>query len=73
MKNYKIVASKNVIATFTMDYTTYEMQFSCPSKFVEWILSKHSEFKDCPWDHEYKRNNIIISFYSIGNLVIEEV
>lgn len=72
MKNYSIVASREVVATFTMDYTSFKMNFSTSKNLVDWIVEQHPEFKDVPYNADFPNDNIIIEFYSIGNLVIEE-
>ena len=74
MKNYNVVASKEIVAKFTMDYSMYEMKFEYASACVEWIRSEHPELENSPWDYEcYRNNTIVFRFYSLGNLVIEEV
>lgn len=72
MKSYEIVASKEVVAKFTMDYTAFEMKFGCSSKMVEWIINEHPELKDVPNKADFPKNSIVVEFYSVGNLVIEE-
>lgn len=72
MKKYEIKASKKVVATFTMDYKVYYMKFSCSRKLVTWIIEQHPEYKDCPWDADFPNDNIVVQFYSVGNLVIDE-
>lgn len=72
MKQYEIKASKNVVATFTMDYQVFSMKFSCSRKLVMWIIEQHPEYKDCPWDADFPNDTIVVQFYSVGNLVIDE-
>lgn len=73
MKNYRIVASKTLVAKFSMNYSTYGMKFHTSEDCVKWIVSEHPELADAPWDYTILRNNdIVFMFYSIGNLVINE-
>lgn len=71
MKNYRIVASKTLVAKFSMDYSTYGMKFNTTKECVEYIISEHPELAGAPWDYTILRNNdIVFLFYSLGNLVI---
>ena len=72
MKNYEIIASKEIVARFTMDYATYKMKFECLNEMVEWIINEHPELKDVPNRANFPKDSIVIEFYSVGNLVIEE-
>lgn len=72
MKQYEIIASKEIVATFSMDYNTYQMKFECSSKLVAWIVSQHPELKDTPYNADFPDDRIVIDFYSVGNLVINE-
>lgn len=74
MKNYSIVASKEVVASFTMDYDSFKMKFKCSNDLVRWIREQHPEFCNTPHHVDFPTDSdIVIEFYSIGNLVIEEV
>ena len=70
MKHFQIVASKEVVASFNMNYDTYKMKFKCSAKLVEFIVSKYPEYKDTPYHVDFPNDNVIIEFYSLGNLVI---
>ena len=71
MKNYRIVASKTLVAKFAMNYSTYGMKFNNTKECVEFIVSEHPELANAPWDYTILRNNdIVFLFYSLGNLVI---
>ena len=72
MKNYEIIASKEVVATFAMDYTSFKMKFENSKNLADWIKSQHPELKDVPHNADFPDDNVVIEFYSIGNLVIEE-
>lgn len=72
MKNYLIVASKDVVATFTMDYHMFKMKFKMSSCMVQWIVQEHPELKGVPYNAEFPNDTIVVKFYSVGNLVIEE-
>ena len=72
MKSYEIIASKEVVARFTMDYTTFKMKFGCSSEIIKWIIDEHPEFKDIPNRADFTKDSIVVEFYSVGNLVIEE-
>jgi len=73
MKCFDIIASKEVVATFTMDYSTYTMKFKCSSKLVEFIREKHPEYANVPYHVDFPDDTIVVEFYSIGNLVIGQV
>lgn len=73
MKNYKIVASKEPVAKFEIDMQVITMKFGCCAKCGEWIITQHPELKDTPWDYDIYAKKAVFVFYSIGNLVIEEV
>lgn len=73
MKNYNVVASKEPVASFSMDYTTYKMKFPCTTKCANWIVSQNPELDCAPWDFSIEKDDkIVFTFYSIGNLIIEE-
>lgn len=73
MKTYRIEASKQLVAKFAMNYSTYTMKFTSTQKCVDFIVAEHPELADAPWDFVILRNNdIIFMFYSLGNLVINE-
>ena len=72
MKQYEIIASKEVVATFSMNYDAFKMKFECSSNLVAWIVSQHPELKDTPFNADFPDDRIVISFYSMGNLVINE-
>lgn len=72
MKKYVIEASKEVVAEFTMDLQVYEMRFGLGSKLAKWIMSQHRELEGCTYDWEYTNKAVVIKFYSLGNLVINE-
>lgn len=72
MKTFNIEASKQVIASFQIDERVFDMKFKHTKDCAEWIISQHPEYKDVPWSFDYCRDKIVFSFYSIGNLVIEE-
>lgn len=72
MKCFDIVASKEVVATFTMDYSTYKMKFKCSAELIKFITEQHPEYKDVPHNVDFPDDNIVVEFYSLGNLVIGE-
>lgn len=72
MKTFNIEASKQVIASFQIDERVFDMKFKHTKDCVAWIISQHPEYKDVPWSFDYCRDKIVFSFYSVGNLVIEE-
>lgn len=72
MKNYKIVASKEPVAKFEVDMQVVTMKFGFCAKCGEWIVEQHPELKNSPWDYDIRRGNAVFTFYSLGNLVIEE-
>lgn len=72
MKKYEIVASKEVVAEFTMDLQVFEMRFGLGSKLAKWIVSQHGELEGSTYDWKYTDNTVVIKFYSVGNLVINE-
>jgi hypothetical protein len=39
---------------------------------VDWIISEHPELKDTPHKADFTEDSIVVEFYSVGNLVIEE-
>lgn len=73
MKHFDIVASKEVVASFSMNYDTYKMKFECSAQLVEFIVSKYPEYKDAPYHVDFPDNDIVVEFYSLGNLVIGQV
>lgn len=73
MKCFDIIASKEVVATFTMDYSTYVMKFTCSSKLVEFIREKYPEYANAPYHVDFPDDTIVVEFYSVGNLVIGQV
>lgn len=72
MKNYKIVASKEPVAKFEVDMQVVTMKFVYCARCGEWIVKQHPELKDTPWDYDIYANKAVFTFYSLGNLVIEE-
>lgn len=72
MKNYCIVASKKVVASFKMDYYIFEMKFSNSSNLASYIVEQHPELKDIAFNVDFESDDVIIKFYSLGNLVIQE-
>ena len=73
MKNYKIVASKEPVARFEIGLQVVTMKFGYCAKCGEWIMTQHPELKDSPWDYDIKAKKAIFTFYSLGNVIIEEV
>ena len=73
MKTFNIVASKEIVASFSMNYDTYKMKFEHSAQLVEFIVSKHPEYKDVPYHVDFPNNDIVVEFYSLGNLVIGQV
>ena len=72
MKQYEIVASKEVVATFSMNYDAFKMKFKGSNNLVAWIVNQHPELEDTPFHANFPDDRIVIDFYSIGNLVINE-
>lgn len=72
MKKYVIEASKEVAAEFTMDLQVFEMRFGLGSKLAKWIMSQHRELENSTYDWTYTDKSVVIKFYSVGNLVINE-
>ena len=72
MKSYNIVASKKPVAKFEIDMQVVTMKFVCCRKCYEWIITQHPELKNTPWDYEIPGEKAVFTFYSLGNLVIEE-
>lgn len=75
MKKYEIVASKEVVAEFTMDHVVYDKKFGFARKAAEWIVKQHPELDGAPYDTKFDRTldgPVTVVFYSIGNLVINE-
>ena len=73
MKCFDIVASKEVMASFSMDYDTYKMKFEHSAQLIEFIVNKYPEYKDAPYHVDFPDNDIVVEFYSLGNLVIGQV
>lgn len=74
MKDYRIEASKEIVAKFSMDYSVYKMRFNhIADDLVEWIVEQHPELKDVPYEAKFPGNDIVIYFYSVGNLVINSL
>lgn len=73
MKQYEIIASKEVVASFSIDYASFEMKFKLSgSMMVEWIVDQHPELVNVPWRIDFHNGKATVEFYSVGNLVIEE-
>jgi hypothetical protein len=75
MKKYEIVASKEVVAEFTMDHVVYDRMFGFARKAAEWIVKQHPELTGAPYDTKFDGaldGPVTVVFYSIGNLVINE-
>lgn len=72
MKNYEIIASREPVAKFEVDMQVVTMKFVYCAKCCAWIVEQHPELKDTPWDYDIRDGKAIFTFYSIGNLVIEE-
>ena len=73
MKNYKIIASKEPVAKFEVDMQIVTMKFVCCRKCCDWIVEQHPELKDAPWDYDIRSGKAVFVFYSLGNLVEEEI
>lgn len=74
MKDYRIEASKEIVAKFSMDYTIFVMRFDyIIEDLVAWIVEQYPELKGVPHDTQYPGNDIVIRFYSVGNLVINSL
>ena len=74
MKDYRIEASKQIVAKFSMDYAVFKMKFDYSSdNLVKWIVEQHPELKDVPHEAKFPGNDIVIYFYSVGNLVINDL
>ena len=72
MKNYEILASKEIVASFEMNYSLFKTRFCCSRNLAEWIKGKHPEYKEAPYEADFKGEKVIINFLSLGNLVIQE-
>ncbi len=72
MKNFNIIASKEVVASFKMDYDTYKMKFKCKDELVAFIRDKHPEYLEIPYNVDFPNDDIVVEFYSVGDIVIEE-
>ena len=46
MKSYNIVASKEVVASFKMDYASYKAKFHCSNNLIAYIVEQHPELKE---------------------------
>lgn len=73
MKNYKIIASREPVAKFEVDMQIVTMKFTCCRNCCDWIVEQHPELKDVPWDYDIRGGKAIFVFYSLGNLVEEEI
>lgn len=73
MKAYKVELGKNLVAVFEMDYVEFKMKFEMSTRFVEWIISKHPEYKDCVTNTTFSKDLITAEFYSLGEPVIVDV
>lgn len=76
MKNYKIVASKEVVATVTVDGELFKAMGNTWSEGIAPFLEKHPEFAECPYDASWdcsEDEKVVYKFYSIGNPVVEEI
>lgn len=73
MKHFNVVASKEIVASFRMNYGTYKMKFECTTQLVEFIVSKYPEYKDTPYHVDFPNDDVVIEFYSLGNLVIDPI
>lgn len=73
MKNYKIIASREPVAKFEVDMQIVTMKFNCCRNCCNWIVEQHPELKDVPWDYDIRGGKAIFVFYSLGNLVEEEI
>lgn len=73
MKNFEITASKKVIATFVIDAELKNLKFPCTSKVIEFIKEKHPEYKNLPFDYEFRGDKVVISCFSVGDAVIQEL
>lgn len=72
MKKFDIVASKEIVASFTMNYDTFKMKFKCSSKLVEFIRDAHPEYSETLYNVDFTNDDVVVEFYSVGNAVIEE-
>lgn len=72
MKKYVIEASKEVVAEYTMDLNVFEMKFGLGYKMAEWIVAQNEYLNGVPYDWEYVNDKVVMRFYSVGNLVINE-
>ena len=72
MKKFDIVASKEVVASFQMDYNTFKMKFAFSAQLVDFIVDKYPEYKDVPYNVDFPDDKVVVEFYSLGNLVVEE-
>lgn len=73
MKNYKIIAAREPVAKFEVDMQIVTMKFNCCRNCCDWIVEQHPELKDVPWDYDIRGGKAIFVFYSLGNLVEEEI
>lgn len=77
MKNYKIIASKEVVATVVVDGDLFKSMGNTWDKGIVPFLEKHPEFAECPYDASWECTDngmdVVYKFFSIGNPVIEEI
>lgn len=72
MKNYEIIASKEVVATFRMNVDLYHIKFLHSGKMAEFIVKKHPELANSIHSIDFEKEEVVLKFYSVGNLIIQE-
>lgn len=73
MKNYEIVAAKKAVATFEIAQDVFNMKFISSNDMARFVLSKHPELEGCEHDVSFmKKDVVVLTFYSVGDLVITE-